>query len=92
MTGAPISIRLPETLIPRLQNFADANNMSVSEVVSEAMDAYTEGRVPFEDKKRTTARITVWADRERYAKFRQRTREEKVQVTYAIESAIEGML
>lgn len=86
------SVRVPDGMGERLKKFADANSMSVSEIVRDAMQAYIDDKVPFEDRMRTTERITVWVPPEMFAQFKAKVKANGLTITSALESSVEGIL
>lgn len=63
------SMQLPIRLHDRIKEFADANNMSVSEVLSGAMESFLSDSAPLPQAKPQTRRVTYWADPELRAAF-----------------------
>ena len=86
------SIRVPTGMGERIKAFASANSMSASEVVRSAMQAYLDDKVPFEDRMRTTERITVWVPPELFMAFKAKVKANGLTITSAIESSVEGIL
>jgi predicted HicB family RNase H-like nuclease len=81
------SIYLPESVHERIKAHADANGMSVSELVREYMEAYASGTTP-PARERTTKRVTVWVNIDAYARFAKRVRTQGVTIASAIEAAM----
>lgn len=81
------SIYLPKSLRQRMKDFADANGMSVSEVVAEFMDAYASASVP-PARERSTERVTIWVDPQRYIAFTRKVKKEGTTIAGALEAAM----
>lgn len=86
------SVRVPQGMGERIKTFADRNDTSASEVVREAMQAFIDDKVPFEDRMRTTERITVWVPPELFAQFKAKVTAKGLTITSALESSVEGIL
>jgi len=81
------SIFLPRSLRRRLTAFAEANGMSVSEVVAEFMSAYVSGEAP-PARERTTERVTIWVDPKSYVAFTRKVKDQKTTIAAALEAAM----
>lgn len=81
------SVFLPKSLRRRLSDFAEANAMSVSEVISEFMDAYASAKTP-PARERSTERVTIWVDPKRYVAFTRKVKSEGTTIAAALEAAM----
>jgi hypothetical protein len=79
------SVWLPPSLYARVEAFAAANALSVSEALREFMRAYAKGK-PLAAPQRSTRRVTIWMDPEEYVAFAQRRKDDGVTIAAAVES------
>lgn len=86
------SVFIPPELHKRVSEFADANGMSVSEVIREAMNGFATGNYPL--RRRILKRVTMWIDPDEYTAFTRKVRksEPKITIREALEMALERMI
>lgn len=84
------SVFLDPDMHDAVKVYADANGMSVSEVIREAMASFTTGKYP--TRKRTLRRVTMWIDPGQYAAFAKKARDSDVTIRHALELALDETL
>jgi hypothetical protein len=78
-------------LADEVKAFATANNMSVSEVLREAIETWTKGEVP-PLRIRRTKRMSVWIAPDRFVAFQRKAAEEEIPQVDALEAALRVIL
>lgn len=81
------AIYLPASTYKRVEAFANANTMTVAEVLRELMTAFTKGKVRAV-RKRSTRRVNVWISLKEYAAFTKARKAQGVTTAEAIEAAM----
>lgn len=92
MTNSPHIRRvfLDPHLHDAAKELSDAQGVSVSEVVREAMAGFTTGEYP--QQGRVLRPVKIWIDPEEYAAFAAKARESGVTIRRALEIALENTL
>lgn len=83
-------VRVDEQLLPLVTKFADANGMTESEVIREAMAGFVAGQ--YAGRRRVSASKTIWIDPKDYLAFVNKAKESHVTIRYALETALENYL
>jgi metal-responsive CopG/Arc/MetJ family transcriptional regulator len=85
------SIRLHNDILDRAQRFADANQMSRSEAVREAIDHYLKKGYSGE-RKREQSKVSIWIEPKDYVEFTRQVTADGVTIGAAIEAALEEIM